>query len=335
MTTTMSALGLAEDDVRDVLEAASFAPSVHNSQPWRFLLRPDRIELHPDPGRRLPATDPESRELRLSCGAALFNVRLALQALGIRPLATLIPGPTAPGALAVIRRGGQFTPTEETRALLRAVKSRRTNRHPFLDAAVPVGHRQLMIHAAEQERSWLHVVDDREEQVRLREFLRRAHQAQLADTGVQAELVAWTGGRAEPGHGVPPQSAGPTPQPQDEWALRDFSPGEARLRLTGKDYEPDPFIVVLCSFYDGPLGELQAGQAMQRLLLAATTVGLSASFLSQVIEVRKVREELRRSLGGTLVPQTVLRVGFGSPVPRTPRRPVEDLVLESSTAPNS
>jgi hypothetical protein len=99
------------------------------------------------------------------------------------------------------------------------------------------------------------------------------------------------------------------------------------VRPPGKDYESDPFVVVLCSFYDGPPAELQAGQALQRVLLTATTLGLSASFMSQVVEVRRVREDLRRALGGSLFPQTVLRLGFGAPVPPTPRRPVEDLVL--------
>ena len=67
---------------------------------------------------------------------------------------------------------------------------------------------------------------------------------------------------------------------------------------------------------------------MQRVLLTATMRGLSASFLSQPIEVRNVREDLRRTLGGLLVPQAVLRLGFSTPVPPTPRRPVSELLLE-------
>lgn len=331
MNVVVPALGLAEDDVRGVLEAASLAPSLHNSQPWRFTLHPDRIELRFDPAKQLRATDPESRELRLSCGAALLNVRLALQGLGIRPLVSLLPGREAEGALAVVRRGGTFTATEESRSLLKAVESRRTNRHPFADSEVPVEHRQHLIRAAELERSWLHVVATHEEKARLRELIGRAHREQLADPGVRAELSDWTGDRADPGHGVPRGSAGPTPAPQDEWALRDFSPGTPVARPSGKDYEPDPFVVVLCSFYDGALAELQAGQALQRILLTATALGLSASFLSQAVEVRRIREDLRRSLGGSLFPQTVLRLGFGAPVPPTPRRPIEDLVLAPST----
>lgn len=326
MAQVTAALGLGPEQVHGALRAASLAPSVHNTQPWRFAVRPDRIELHADPGRRLAATDPEDRELRLSCGAALFNLRLALEAEGVRPLVSLLPGHDAPGALAVVRRGGTVKINAESRALLGAVPHRRTNRRPFLEAPVDPRQRHALVRAAELERSWLHVITTPRDRAQLQRFVRQAHEIQLGDEGVQAELAAFTGHRPGAADGVPPDSAGVRPAMRDEWAFRDF---QGRERHPGKDYESDPLVVVLCSFYDGPLGELQAGQAMQRILLTATTRGLSASFLSQPVEVRRVREELRRSLGGMLVPQTVLRLGFSTPVAATPRREVTELVVNS------
>ncbi|MEU4804105.1 nitroreductase [Actinosynnema sp. NPDC023587] len=313
-------LGLDADGVVEVLTTATRAPSVHNTQPWRFRLGPDRIELHPDPTRRLPATDPDGREVRLACGAALFNLRLALQARGIRPLVSLLPD----SAVAEVRVGGRYPADEETRALLAAVPLRRSNRKPFHDAPVPAAHRLALVRAAERERSWLHVMTDREQRSRLRQLVARAHRAQSGDPGVRAELDAWTGGRPADG-GVPVASAGIRPATRDDWALRDF---RGREREPGKDHESDPLVVVLCSFHDGPLGGVQAGQALQGVLLTATASGLSASFLSQPVEVRPVRDELRRALGGAVVPQAVLRIGFGSPVPATPRRAVPDLLME-------
>ncbi|WNV87483.1 Acg family FMN-binding oxidoreductase [Umezawaea sp. Da 62-37] len=334
MTATTPALGLTREEVESVLTTASLAPSVHNSQPWRFLVRSDRIELHADPGRALPATDPSGRELRLSCGAALLNLRLALRGKGIRPLVSLLPGADAPGALAVVRLGSAQLPDADDLALLAAVRTRRTNRRPFVDAPVPTAHRALLARAADVERSWLHVVDDRAERAKLQQLVRRAQQDQAVDPAVLVELRAWTEQR--PGDaGVAIGSAGPRPESQDEWALRDFAPGATHERPSGKDYESDPLVVVLCSFYDGPLAELLAGQAMQRVLLTATTLGLSASFLSQPIEVPHVREDLRRVLGGSLAPQTLLRLGFGSPVPATPRRPVTELLMEPDQPPSN
>jgi len=323
-----AALGLAPDQVEAVLRAASLAPSVLNTQPWRFRVLPDRLELHPDLGRALPATDPDNRELRLSCGAALFNLRLALQGFGVRPLVDVLPGHAAPGALAVVRRGGDFAQDDEMRALLAAVPARRTNRRPFFESGVDARQRHALVRAADLERSRLHVVATREEAARLKDFVRRAHRIQQDDPAVLAELTAFTGHRPGAGDGVPPASAGFRPEAQDEWTFRDFHPGENHDRPPGKDYEPDPMVAVVCSFHDQPFAQLQAGQAMQRVLLTATTLGLSASFLSQPVEVRSVREELRRALGGTLVPQTVLRIGFSTPVPATPRRPVGELLIQ-------
>ncbi|MFI9811885.1 Acg family FMN-binding oxidoreductase [Saccharothrix variisporea] len=319
-------LGLTDGAVGDVLRAASLAPSLHNTQPWLFRLAPDRVELHPDQDRRLPATDPEDRELRLSCGAALFNLRLGLRRHGIAPVVSLLPGPEAPGALAVVRRGWTTPFDEETRALWEAVPRRRSNRAPFRDQPVPVAHRTALARAAERERSWLHFVLDGEERTRFRRLAARAHAIQAADEGVRRELTVWSGERAS-ADGVPRASAGLKPAPADEWAMRDF---QAADRPAGEEYESDPLVAVLCSFYDSPLGELRAGQALQRVLLTATTLGLAVSFLSQAIEVRSVRDEIRRSLGGAVLPQTMLRIGFGSPVPATPRRDVEELLLPST-----
>ncbi|MET8764980.1 nitroreductase family protein [Lentzea sp. NPDC004782] len=326
MTEVTTALGLTTEQVERVLTSASLAPSVHNTQPWRFKIAPDRIELHPDTSRALSATDPETRELRLSCGAALYNLRLALQSTGVRPLVTMLPGKDAPGALAVVRRGGTIKIDDEGRRLLGAVPHRRTNRRPFLDAPVDPRQRHVLVRAAELERSWLHVVTTPEDRAQLQQLVHRAHEIQLADRAVQAELAAYTGHRPGTGDGVPPASTGVRPAMQDEWAFRDFQGSERHL---GKDCESDPLVVVLCSHYDSPLGDLQAGQAMQRVLLTATVHGLSASFLSQPIEVPRVREDLRRALGGVLVPQTVLRIGYSTPVPPTPRRPVSELLMDS------
>lgn len=334
MVEMIAALGLTPEQVEAVLTSASLAPSVHNSQPWRFLVRPDRIELHPDRDYRLSAIDPDGHELRLACGAALFNLRVALQAFGVRPLVTVLPGKDAPDALATVRRGGVFTPDDETRALLRAIPARRTNRRPFFESGVDARHRYALVRAAELERSWLHVVGSPDDIARLKKLVRKAHRIQQEDPGLMAELAAVTGHRPGATDGIPPASAGFSPEAQDEWAFRDFHPGQNHERPRGKDYESNPLVAVVCSHYTGALGELQAGQAMERVLLTATTLGLSASFMSQPIEVAPVRDELRRELGGTLVPQTVLRIGFGSPVPATPRRPLAELLMEPTNTAN-
>jgi nitroreductase len=325
-----ASLGLSPDEVTAVLEAAAMAPSVHNSQPWRFRVLPDRIELHADPTRRLPATDPDDKELRLACGAALTNLRIALEAFGLRPVVTLLPLHTGGEALATVRRGGHVTPSDQVLDLHRAIPTRHTNRKPFRDTAVTPAQLNLLVRAAQSERSWLHPITDPAQRSRLHALVTRAHQVQLANVEFRAELEHWSGHGSERRDGVPARSAGPANEPQDQWVLRDFSGGHARDRLPGKDFEREPLIAVICSYYEGALAELHAGQAMQRVLLTATTLGLSASFIAQPIEVPACRAELRRLLGTGITAQTILRLGHGSPVAPTPRRPVADLLIDAA-----
>ena len=145
-----TALGLSESATRQVVSAAGMAPSLFNTQPWRFRLCPDRIEVHADLGRRLIGHDPEDRELRIACGAALFNLRLALHAHGVTPVVTIEPG-DLPDALAVIRRGPATVQSRDDAALHQAITRRRTNRHPFLDAPMPEAYRRVLTYAAAAE----------------------------------------------------------------------------------------------------------------------------------------------------------------------------------------
>ena len=121
-----AAFGLTAPEIEGLLATAGRAPSLHNSQPWQFRVTPRAIELHADPRRSLVVADPDGRELRIACGAALFNLQLALHGHGIRPIVTILPDRARPGLLAAVRHGGTKDPTPEQQDLLRAVASRRT-----------------------------------------------------------------------------------------------------------------------------------------------------------------------------------------------------------------
>ncbi|KAA5826059.1 nitroreductase family protein [Saccharopolyspora hirsuta] len=333
MNTTITPVGgLTAAEVRDALVAATAAPSLHNSQPWRFHCTPSAIELHADTSRAMDVADPDHRELVLACGAALLNLRLAIRASGTIPDVRPFPEQSHPDLLASVRPSARRPATPVERELAAAIPRRRTNRKPFHHDPVPTELQAQLRQAAEVERGWLAVLDPPQRQV-LRELSRRAHQVQVDDPDFVAEWQRWTGRAEGIREGVPARSSGPAPEPQDEFVLRDFSGGTARTRVAGKDFEPEPLICVLGSFQDSRHAQLQAGMAMQRVLLTATAHGLASSFLSQVVEVPATRRELRELIGGGLWPQIVLRIGYGSPVPATPRHPLEDVVT-GELAPN-
>jgi hypothetical protein len=114
--------------------------------------------------------------------------------------------------------------------------------------------------------------------------------------------------------------------------LRDFTGGTARERLPGNDFEDEPMIAVLTAHLPGIAGDVQAGEALQHVLLTATADGLAVSFLSQLIEVAEVRDAVHRLLGTARPPHAALRIGHGWPTLRTPRRDVADLLVDPETS---
>ncbi|GLY38189.1 hypothetical protein Amsp01_042130 [Amycolatopsis sp. NBRC 101858] len=323
MTLPITSVGLLDaDQVKSVIGAAVLAPSTHNTQPWRFRCTSAGIELHADPDRALPVADADQRELLLSCGAALFNLRTAIHALGAHPATTLLPRRDDPTLLALVRPFAARRPDPRLVELADAIPRRHTNRTPFETEVIPASTVAELRHAAEVEQAWLpRLSADQLEQ--LRELVHKGHHVQTADPAFLAEWREWTARGPESRDGVPEYAAGATPSNNGGWVLRDFGSSDR-----GRPDDSEPLVVVIGSFDDARADRLRAGQAMQRVLLTATAAGFDASFISQPVEVPSVRKELRSLLGGGLWPQIVLRLGRGEPVPWTPRRSLEDVLLD-------
>ncbi|MFC3454569.1 Acg family FMN-binding oxidoreductase [Amycolatopsis speibonae] len=326
MTIQVTRVGrLNSEQVNSVLRSATLAPSTHNTQPWLFRCAGTGIELHADPRRILPVTDPDGRELVLSCGAALFTLRTAIHALGFHPATTLMPSRADPDLLAVVRPLAERTPDPKVSRLARAITRRRTNRRPFLPSAVPRSTLATLRHATELEHAWMPSLDA--EQCRaLRDLTARARRVQLADPDFVAELGRWSGLGAGTRDGVPTYATEGSPA-DESWLLDEF--GADEFGAGGAGTRPDPLVVVIGSLTDERLDRLQAGQALQRVLLTATSAGLDASYISPPLMVRTARAELRRLLGCGVWPQVLLRVGYGLPLPWTPRRPLDDVLLDT------
>ena len=312
--------------LEQVLTAAMAAPSLHNSQPWSFSVNPAGITVHADLTRALPAADPDHRELLLACGAAVLNLRLAIRAQGVGTTVTLLPDPRDRTVVARIVPSGRQRTTAAESSLAAAIPHRHTNRRPMDATDLPPGVLEQLRDAARVESCWLAPLSTAST-YEAGALVVLANRAQQSDAAYCKEFAEWTGRGPDTVDGVPATSSGPLPEPQDRLLLRDFSGGTAQQRPPGKDFESDPLLVVIGSFHDLPLAWIQAGAAMQRVLLAATAAGLATSFLSQLIEVTFARDRLRELIGGALWPQAVLRLGRGLPGVASPRRPLAEVVV--------
>ena len=319
MDTLHQNVELSLEDERVLLTAATSAPSLHNSQPWSFDLHDDRLTIYADPSRQLTRTDPAGRSLLISCGAALFNVRVAAEHLGFHPRVRLLPDADDQTLVASIRFGRRQVHVAGLAGYYRAVEARRTNRLPFHDRSIPHAALASMGEAARAENALLRIYDDPDEVARIVELLHEADRAEAHDPAVRVERQAWIGGpqRAD---GIPVRSLGPRPSAPTA-PFRDLGRGVDVSRESAR-FEQAPTVAILSTRHDERLDWVRAGQALQRVLLEATRAGLAASFMNQPLEQEALRGLVRSPVSGVGHSHMIMRMGYGDPVPMTPRRPL-------------
>jgi hypothetical protein len=316
--------------VLGAIALANRAPSVHNTQPWRWLLGAESIHLMADRARRLPATDLDGRDLLLSCGAALHHLRVALSALGWRTVVRRFPNPGDPGHLAVVEPLAS-TPSTEDIALVAAISRRRTDRRRFTSWPVPAGHLDLMVQRAVAAGALLIPVTDPHTRRRLTRAIDQAACLQPDDLAYEIELAAWTGRGSTTQDGVLAASTSPAPQTHGDTTMRTFATGTLAAAETGHDERDGGQLLVLATRTDDHVSVLQAGEAASAALLTATDVGLATCPLSQALEVPGTRALIRdQILDGAARPQLILRTGWAPtaapPPPQSPRRATGDTV---------
>ncbi len=320
--------GPASDQLAFAARIAMLAPSSHNSQPWQFVIHGNRLDLKADRTRALPVVDPDDRELTISCGAALFYVRLALRFCGHEPLVDRNPDCVDNDVLATVRLGGGHTPTSEDELLFAAIKMRHTNRRPFSTREVTPELVFALIEDARQEGGWLYPSSGTVKEA-LAELTAAGDHLQVADPRFRRELAAWLHpNRSELGDGMPGYAHGlsDTVSYLAPLIVRRFEWANARAASDHELAVGSPLLAVLGSDGDRLVDWVKAGEALAHVLLHAASVGLSASFLNQAIEVPELRARLQSLLGKSGHPQLILRMGYGEPAAATPRRRTSDLV---------
>jgi nitroreductase len=312
------------DELRACVAAATQAPSIHNTQPWRFVVHQTTVELHADPRRQLPESDRMARAVHISCGAALLNLRLAIAAQGRQARVRLLPDRDAPTHLATVRVGGPRRASEDDPRLAQAIWTRHTSREPFSDRRLPDPLRAALVDAAGREGGLLRFLDE-DERAALLSMVRTAEARQRCDAAYRDELARWTGGDGMRADGIPVAAFG-SRSVMEIVPLRDFAAGQRVVRRVVR-FETDPTIALLSTVAPGnqPRDWVRAGMALERVLLEATASGLATSLMTQPMGIAALRDLLAEHTP-LEAPQVILRLGFGRPGAETPRRPLDEVV---------
>ncbi|HET8684426.1 MAG TPA: nitroreductase [Micromonosporaceae bacterium] len=308
--------------------AAIAAPSLHNSQPWRFRIRDGGVDVYADWGRRLEVVDPSGRELLISVGAAVLNLRVAMAHQGRMPVLQPWPEAAEPDLVVRVVPGRPVPPAEALNALAEAIPRRHTNRRPFAELVVPASVIEELTWVANVEGARLCVADPPSRAAIL--GLVRTAGARLRARGIYpAELDERRLGTHRRRPGLPPQAFGPW-DALEALPLRDFGLTQPKLHRDTEPFEPYPTLVVLSTDGDTRDHWLRAGQALERVLLLATVRGLAATPTSRPLEVPALRKMVTDTTTGWW-PQVILRLGYCQPTTPTRRRPLAEVLLPAPT----
>jgi nitroreductase len=323
------------DALRSAVEDALRAPSVHNTQPWRWRVDHDVVQLFADRDRHLVATDPDARDLVLSCGAALHHLLVALAGRGVEARVDRLPDADDRSLLASVRVcPGAGLPADAT--LAPAIPGRRTDRRRMSCRPVPSEFLRELSEHARCAGALLLLTHRAALRERLTAAFVEAGRRQPEEPGYVTELEMWTrryaGARdGIAGGSIAPSAIGATAASP----LRAFPGG--RLTQPGQPAAGGPAedaaeLLVVATPGDDVPDRLRAGEATSAVLLAATRRGRATTPLSQGIEVDATRDAIRSHvLHVPEHPQLVLRVGWpapnAAPLPLTPRRPLRAVLL--------
>lgn len=328
----MFAAELGRDARTTLLTAGVLAPSMHNTQPWRFEVGSSTVQVYRDLDRWLRVADPRQSALHISVGAAVLNLRVATAELGRLAHVALLPDPNAPDLVARLTLAAGLGVDPELAALFTYLARRRTSRTPFSDRWIPDRAVRDLEHAAEFEHASLRVIRDPERVRRLLGLGAEGTTNELFALDVLQERARWVGGdRRE--DGIPTRALGPVPL-EHPAVVRDLAVRQADRERPAAHFEAHPVLAILSVRRDDELGWLSAGQALERVLLTAARWGLSASFMNQALTSPELRWLAHGPGEGDVYPQMLLRLGYGTRPEPTPRRPLEDFrpVANSSTS---
>ncbi|WP_080408194.1 Acg family FMN-binding oxidoreductase [Burkholderia ubonensis] len=319
-----------DDQLRSLLRYAVLAPSSHNSQPWRFIVDGNTIAVCADRLRALPVVDPFDRELIISCGAALLNLRVALVHAGFAHMIGTFPSDVDPDLLALVRVCDDGYADASLGALFDAIPERVTTRAPFAADPVPGALQRELVEAGTAEGVDVGCVESLARRAQIAELVADADRQQFADPRFRRELASWVDPRRRV-DGMPAFAAGVPAlldyaTPIVTTAVRTFDLGHGLAALHHQLVGASPLLVCIASARDDRDAWLAAGQALERMLLVAARAGYTASYLNQPIETAALRKQLAHlfDLGGE--PQLLLRVGRGPHAPHSPRRPLDEVV---------
>ena len=311
---------------RELIRYATLAANGHNTQPWKFALQQDAVEIHPDLTRRLPIVDPDNRELWISLGCALENLLVAACATGY---AAEVTYPDATDFIHV--RLTADTPQHSP--LYDAIPVRQNTRSEYDGQPIKNADFDRLQALSLEPGVALRFASSPTDWETVLEYVNQGNLNQYADKAFVEELIAWLRFNKREAvtalDGLYTRCSGNPEVPR--WLGQMFVSGtqpQQQAETDEKKLRSSPGAVVVATEADDKTSWVRAGQVYERLALMLTALNIKSAFLNQPIEVVDLRGQFQSAMGlGASLPQLLLRYGYADAMPRSLRRPIEQVML--------
>ncbi|PJZ43010.1 hypothetical protein CH370_00820 [Leptospira kmetyi] len=326
-----STSNVSTDPKLELIRYAILAPSSHNSQPWKFSMEDNTIRIFPDLSRRLPFVDPQDRELYISIGCALENLVVAAKALGFESQIESFPKNEPKECIRI--RLLKSKPVLNDPLFL-AIPKRQSTRNEY--DGKPVPSEDLKRLELDSKHSLVRTVlfTDQNRMNPLVEWIREGDRLQIAEEGYVVELKQWIrfneNEALRKGDGLLTLcNGGPSiPTWVGNILFSLVLSGPSQAEADAKLARSSSGFVVFVSEKDDRNDWIETGRSFERWALAATSKNIKCAFFNQPIEVPSIRAQLQTHLNvGKNFPQLVARFGYSNPMPYSPRRSLQDILL--------
>lgn len=314
--------GVSAENLKFLLRYAILAPSSHNTQPWKFSVGEDEIQVLVDRTRWLKVADPDQRELYITVGGALENLLIAAEHFGYGPQVAYLPEPANEELAATVKfmPHGEPSPFREP-ALFDAISSRHTNRKIYEERPIPQSDLQHLQNYCVEEGIWLHMTDDLEIKRKVDELIIRGDATQFSDPAFCEELGYWLG------QGV--FGASWLIAKMEQLAVTYMNIGKGQSKKDSEVLMSASVLAALSSKVNDRKSQVNVGQVFERVCLAATMLGIRVHPMSQILEISELKTEVAKLIPELDVfPQHTFRLGYAEPEKEhTPRRQLEEVLV--------
>jgi hypothetical protein len=314
--------------MRELIRYATLAANGHNTQPWKFAIRKTAIEIHPDHTRRLPVVDPDDRELWICLGCALENLLVAARAAGFAPEVTY---PDAADFIHIRLTAD----TRQSSPLLGAIQLRQNTRSEYDGRPVKTADLDQVQALPLEPGVVLRFVTNPNALETVLEYVNQGNLRQFADKAFMEELIHWLRFNKKEAlaslDGLCTRASGNPAVPR--WLGQMFVAGikpQQQADADARKLRRSAGAVLVASSSDDKTAWVRTGQVYERMALKMTTLNIKSAFLNQPFEVGELRSQFQSAMGlGSSLPQSLVRFGYADLMPRSLRRPVEQVLGQS------